>query len=486
MIASGWRLGRMVVGLTVVAAFAGLPVSAADDDLAKEAREAMTKAVQFYSQVVASHGGYVYKYSADLSLREGEGRTTPDTLWIQPPGTPTVGLAYTEAYLRTKDESCLAAARAAADCVLQGQLQSGCWTDSVSFEPDRRAKTAYLSDGNVKKKRPFNVSTFDDDKTQSALRFLMRLDTALDRKDQKLHKAVETALEAVLTAQLPNGAWAQGFDGQPHHPPGLTLKPATLTSDWPRKYPGGDYWWYPTLNDNAMADTIEMLLLAARLYKEPRYHKAAIRGAEFLLAAQLPEPQPAWAQQYNFETQPCWARKFEPAAVSGSESQGVIVALMMLYAETGEDRFLAPIPKALDYLERSTRADGRLPRFLEMETNRPLYMTKDYQLTDRDDDLPTHYGFIVDSKVPQLRKQLEKLKGLNDQERKRQADTIFAIRAGSPKPDVVREVIAKLDSRGAWVETGELKYHRKTAPIIESATFAKNLEILSQFVASKR
>jgi hypothetical protein len=47
-------------------------------------------------------------------------------------------------------------------------------------------------------------------------------------------------------------------------------------------------------------------------------------------------------------------------------------------------------------------------------------------------------------------------------------------------------VIAKLDSRGAWVETGELKYHRNTAPIIESATFAKNLEILSQFVASKR
>ena len=100
-------------------------------------------------------------------------------------------------------------------------------------------------------------------------------------------------------------------------------------------YPGGDYWHFYTLNDNTMADTLEMLWLAGDVYQDDRYRQAAIKGGEFFLAAQLPEPQPAWAQQYDFDMHPAWARKFEPPAISGGESQGVISSLMRLYIETG-------------------------------------------------------------------------------------------------------------------------------------------------------
>src|SRR5688572_2795563 len=62
----------------------------------EEARAAVKKAVGFYRGKVAVHGGYVYRYSADLQKREGEGKTGPDTVWVQPPGMPSVGLAYVE------------------------------------------------------------------------------------------------------------------------------------------------------------------------------------------------------------------------------------------------------------------------------------------------------------------------------------------------------------------------------------------------------
>ncbi len=91
--------------------------------------------------------------------------------------------------------------------------------------------------------------------------------------------------------------------------------------------------------------------------------------------------------------QPAWARKFEPPSVTGGESQGVMRILLRLYAETGDKKYLEPIPRALDYLRRSRLSDGRLARFYELKTNKPLYFTKQYELTYSDADMPTHYGF---------------------------------------------------------------------------------------------
>ena len=79
-----------------------------------EVSAALTKAVSFHHSHAASHGGYVYRYSADFTLREAEGIPGPDTIWIQPPGTPAVGMAMLDAYEATKDKECLKAAVEAA------------------------------------------------------------------------------------------------------------------------------------------------------------------------------------------------------------------------------------------------------------------------------------------------------------------------------------------------------------------------------------
>ena len=91
----------------------------------REAATALRKAVEFFRKEVAVEGGYVWKYSDDLAKREGEGKVSPTTVWVQPPGTPSVGMAYLTAYEATGDKYYLEAARETAGALLRGQLRSG-------------------------------------------------------------------------------------------------------------------------------------------------------------------------------------------------------------------------------------------------------------------------------------------------------------------------------------------------------------------------
>ena len=124
------------------------------------------------------------------------------------------------------------------------------------------------------------------------------------------------------------------------------MRKADYPESWSRTYPAKTYRGYYTLNDDTISDVIETFLEAAEIYQEPRYRAAAIKGGEFFLLAQMPDPQPGWAQQYTKEMHPAWARKFEPPAITGGESQGVMQTLLLLARETGEDKFLKALPRA--------------------------------------------------------------------------------------------------------------------------------------------
>jgi hypothetical protein len=482
------RHRRTILGFLLATLAAASPARSADPPV-DSARGALSKAAAFYHDKVAAHGGYVYQYSADLSLSEGEGVTDRDTVWVQPPGTPTVGLAFLKAYERTGDEKLLAAARDAADCLLEGQFQSGAWNGWIDFAPDKRKNYAFIT-GQDTKKNARNYSTFDDDKTQAALKFLMRFDRATGFKDARVHSAIERALASVLTAQFSHGGWPQGYKGPVDQTVTKVVR-ARYPADWPKTHPKVDYWDYPTLNDNSQVDVMETLFQASEIYGEPKYRQAAVKGAEFLLAAQMPEPQPAWAQQYNYDFEPMWARKFEPPAISGSESQNVIKMLMDVYCETGDRRFLDAVPPALKYLERSKLPNGQLARFYELKTNEPLYFTRDYVLTRDDSDLPTHYGFKVSGKLDSLHKRYDKLASAKPAAIEKEKADLWGRneKTSPPSADQVRQIIAALDDRGAWVETGRLRYHpgkKEDRPIISSATFARNMDVLSRYIASKK
>jgi hypothetical protein len=186
--------------------------------------------------------------------------------------------------------------------------------------------------------------------------------------------------------------------------------------------------------------------------------------------------------------QPAWARKFEPPSVTGGESFDAMRVLMRLYRETGQRRFLEPIPRALEYFRRSRLPNGQLARFYELRTNKPLYFTKDYQLTYDDGDMPTHYGFKVSDHTESTAREYEQLAKLDPAALKKPAKPAPP-KAGPALIAEVKKTIAAQDARGRWVEGGGLKYHRpkdESARIIRCATFIHHVQTLSRYLAAER
>ena len=480
--------------------------SSGDKALAREAHETMQKAARFFRNEVATNGGYLYRYKTDFSRREGENIASPTTIWLEPPGTPAVGMAFLDAYNATGDTLFLNGAIDAARALVWGQLASGGWDNLIDFDPVESKKWHYrrdieASDTETGKRR--NRTTLDDNKTQSALQLLMKVDKTLDFKDADIHRAVLYGLDALLNAQYPNGAWPQGFIAPPD-PEKFPVQKARFPKTWPREFPNVSYVNFYTFNDNTIADVIKTMIEAYNTYGDELYLNSAKHAGDFIILAQMPEPQPAWAQQYNFDMEPAWARRFEPAAISGGESFGVMRILMDLYLETGESRFLEPIPKALGWIERSLLPDGRIARFYELETNRPLYFNAprrfsnlpepafpdlpDYSLIYEDTDLPNHYSFQMPGK-----ERLEMVRSWYNNILEKGRDTILAERnqIAEVDPEMVREIINALDDQGRWIEQGRLltgdPYNRwMDAEIIATQTFNQNMGVLSAYIRQSR
>jgi hypothetical protein len=475
--------------LSIFAFLAAVPDIALGAELSEQAGQAaMQKAVSFFRDKVSASGGYLWQYSGDLSEREGEQQASATQAWTQPPGTPFVGEALLEAYLVSNEDYLLDAARDAGHALAKGQLVSGGWDYRLEFEPAKRSEWAYRAAPTAPRVKARNVTTLDDDTTQAALRLLMKLDVVLKQDDKHIHGTVEYALDALLKAQYPNGAWPQRYSEFPDSQD-FPVKQASYPDTWPREYPKADYRSYYTFNDNTLADLIDTMFLAEQLYENSRYGAAARKAGDFIILAQMPEPQPAWAQQYNSDMHPAWARRFEPTAVTGGESQGVIRVLLTLHHHTHDDKYLVPIGKALDYLERSLLPNGQLARFYELKTNKPLYFTKDYVLTYDDSDMPTHYGFKVSSNLARLRRDYEQSLKAPPKNA-----AIWTTERSAQKPSAslnkaAAELVASMDARGAWLETGELKAKgndTREQKIITTKTFAQNLRTLSRFVGGMK
>ncbi len=466
---------RYVVVATVACAVlaGGGPVRA---DLRDDARETLAAAVAFFHDEVSVNGGYVYFYSPDLSVRWGEGKASPTQIWVQPPGTPTVGLAYLRAYEATGDGRYLDAAKDAAMALVYGQLESGGWTNSIDFDPAGRVAQYRNGKGGGK-----NNSSLDDGQTQSAIEFLVRADGVLKFENRAIHEAAAIALDALLAAQFPNGGFPQVWTGPVAPQPVSDAKYPDY--DWRTEGRIKEYWDYYTLNDGLAGDVAEALATAYEVYEDDKYSLALERLGGFLVRAHMPEPQPAWAQQYNYQMQPIWARKFEPAAIAGTESQGVIATLMDIAVATRNEELLAPIPRALAYLERSRLPDGRLARYYELESNRPLYMEREggnYQLTYDDSNLPSHYGWKTDSRLDALRARHTSLVSGNGEPVK--------VRSERSVLAEVKRICDRLDARGRWLSIagGERLVGQAKFPVgeeyISSQRFAKNVTLLSEYL----
>lgn len=471
-----WLLaGSLLVGVAVGVNGGGDAARAADS-LSDEATQALKKAATYYRGNVATHGGYVYHYTPDLRVRWGEGLATPDQVWVQPPGTPTVGLAYLRAWEATGDRFYLDAGRDAALALVHGQLESGAWTQVVDFDP-RGSKSAQYRNG---KGRGRNNSTLDDGISQSAIRLMVHADRALQFKHPQIHESARVALDAFLKAQYPNGAFPQAWTKPV--PATRVVKASYPSYDWRTEGRVDNYWDYYTLNDQLAGYVADALEDAFEVYQDERHRKALLRLGDFLLLAQMPDPQPAWAQQYSYDMHPIWARRFEPPAITGSESQDAMEVLMRVYRITKDPKYLAPIPRTLAYLKRSLLPDGRLARYYELKSNRPLYMNRngrDYFLTYDDRHLPDHYGWKIDSRLEAIEAEYRDVKAGRFAPQERTMPEL---------EQEVRAIIRALDDQSRWVSTfkgerlvGQPKF-KMGDPYLSSAVFSRNVETLAEYL----
>jgi hypothetical protein len=407
---------RLLRDVALVAACSTSIGLAAEGPTCAEARAGLQQAVKFFRSSAGFAGGYVHRVAADLSQRAGEEKVGSTTAWIEPPATPAVGQAYLDAFEACGEPILLAAAVEAGLALVRGQLQSGGWGEPIEFAPADRRSYAYRTDGDEVGTRD-NTTTFDDDKSQSCLRFLLALAARLERQKPvpeeavRIREAAAYALDQFAAAQFPNSSWPQKWRGSRRADPAMgpdangEFPRARIPTDWPRIWSKASYSDLSTLNDGLMQDMITTFLAA--------------------------------------------------------------------HAGTGDDRYLAAVRPAIAYLERSRLPDGRLARFYELGTNRPLFVTRDYALTYEDDDLPTHYGFKVDAKLDAIAKAL--------------AD-IHAAEPASRPPGManlgprVRGLLAALDDRGGWVEQGSLPGGDGRVALLDSRTFIKNLATLAAFV----
>jgi hypothetical protein len=219
----------------------------------------------------------------------------------------------------------------------------------------------------------------------------------------------------------------------------------------------------------------------------------------FLIAVQGPEGQGAWAEQYDSDLKPVKARTHEPAGYVVRESLGVLELLARFYQMTGNRRYLAPIPRCLNWLERvqreSEEADRPLARYYEPGTNAPIYCV----MTEKTDDR----GFGVwewtadPSKLPSdsgrrqidvslLRREYERLAALSANEL-RTAEPVSYLRQRRRELASAEEIVQGLDSRGAWV--GDVRVMTTTLEGlnpgtfefirgISTMTFVRNMEVL--------
>ncbi|MCW0217282.1 MAG: pectate lyase, partial [Prosthecobacter sp.] len=250
------------------------------------------------------------------------------------------------------------------------------------------------------------------------------------------------------------------------------------------------------LNDNTHSTLVTTLLLAWKLRQDERYLLAAKRGGDFLVTAQMPEPQPAWAQQYDEQMQPAWSRAFEPSAICGRESQAAMWTLLKLSAATGDMKYLQPVAKALPYLRKSLLPGNKLARFYELQTNRPLYFErgaggKGFSLTYSDTKASSNYGWVWDSELDAIEAIGRKIA--------RKEPVVFPRTEkerwySPPTEQDISTILAELKVDGSWTETQDERgimrdaQGKKIAPkggVIYSDTFVQNVHALSAWLKAK-
>ncbi len=399
--------------IALVAVAIALAVAAPQGQSADRAQvlAAMKRATTFMVEKVAYQGGYVWSYLPDLSRRWGEMEAKPTMIWIQPPGTPSMGHLFLDAYHATGDDYYYRAAEQVASALMRAQHPSGGWNYIADFAGEASLKDWYTTIGkNAWRLEEFQHyygnATFDDAGTAESAKFFLRL--FVEKKDPKYRVPLDKAIKFVTDSQYPIGLWPQRF------PKAAAVSLHGLP----------DYTSYATFNDDVAAENMDFLLMCYQAFGDAQLLDPIVRGMNAFLVTQMGSPQPGWSLQHTLDLQPAGARTYEPKSLATHTSATNLGLLLRFYRLTGETKFLARIPEAIDWLEKLTLPPGVAPpgrthpTFIELGTNEPLYVHREgsnvfngrYFVDKNPKGTIVHYSSFRNIDVAGLRKQYEAAK----------------------------------------------------------------------------
>lgn len=353
-----------------------LPVFANNPSLDRHVRQTMKSATRFMMDKVSYQGGFVWQYLPNLSRSWGELEARRSMVWIQPTGTPSVGLVLVEAYEATNDPYYLKAALKVAKTLIKGQLPCGGWNYVFDLQGEDSLKTWYETVGrNAWRLEEFQHyygnATFDDGGTIESGMFLLRLHAWT--KDKVVDMALERVIGFVQESQYPNGGWPQRYP---------------LMGGF-SKNGASDYTGFITLNDDVMRKNIDFLLRCNDVLGRPELKVAALKAMYCCRDLQQKGAYPGWADQYTLDGKPAHARSYEPRAINTATTVKCVQMMLEFYHQTGDSSFLAGIPKALDFVESLALSDSMkalsgkrfresetimTPRFIDPDNGTPFYV----------------------------------------------------------------------------------------------------------------
>lgn len=437
--------------------------------LHSDAEQTMLKATQFMVEETSTNGGYVWYYLPDFSRRWGEMEAYKTMIWLQHPGTISMGHMFLDAYHTTGNEYYYRAAQKAAAAIIWGQSHEGGWNYMVDFAGDRSLKTWYNTIGKngwrlEEFQHYYGNSTFDDDVTSDAARFLLRM--YVEKFDPAYKPALQNAISFVLKSQYPMGGWPQRFP---------------LRYDF-NKHNHPDYTSFYTFNDDVIWENVHFLIQCYLALGEERFLDPVMRGMNFYLISQ--HACGAWGQQLDLNMNTAGARTYEPAAFLPSTTCENAQLLLKFYEYTGNKKFLEAVPAAISWLEKTILPENERegqrthPTFVDTQTNKPIYVhrkgsnvTFGYYYTDTiPNNLLAHYYGKCRVDLQELKHEYQRLRSFSPEEVTRNSPILpkkFE-QDGTPQSyhDLNRynitdipteqqalEIIRSLDSRNRWLTT---------------------------------
>jgi len=444
------------------------------NDLQERIEEAMLRATTYMVEEVSTNGGYLRLYTEDFSRRWSELESYQTQIMLTYGRTPSMGHLFLDLYDATGNEYYYQAAEKVARTLIWGQHESGGWDYIIDFAGDRSLKRWYDTIGKNawgwnEYNNYYGTPTFKNGTTVEAARYLLRI--YLEKLDPAFKPALDRAIQFMLDAQFPLGGWPQ------RHPEGHHF----TYNDKP------DYVYFYVFNDDLTWENIEFLIQAYVTLGEERLLDPIRRGMNFYLITQQGNPQGGWGEQYTMDLEPAHGRPYEPASLMPGTTYRHARLLMEFYRLTGDRKFLARIPDAIDWLESARLPDemtndGRFTHsvFVELETNRPLFSHREgtgrfsgrYWVDYSDDNPLLHYGAKSNLDLDRLRQEFEEVRAIPPGQvskksplRVRQVSaeelnewvgkTRMPVTANVPERDEVQAILSELDEQGRWITTGE-------------------------------